>query len=72
MSTREILAELSQLTPIEREVIRSRLDDIDAAAPLSPEEKRLINERVEAYHQKPDAIVSWTVAEADIRKQMGL
>jgi hypothetical protein len=36
------------------------------------EEKRLINERVEAYRQNPDAIVSWTLAKADIRKQIGL
>jgi hypothetical protein len=32
-------------------MIRSRLDDIEAAAPLSPEEKRLIDERVAAYRQ---------------------
>ncbi len=72
MSTTEILAQLPRLTPAEREVVRSRLDDIDAAAPVSPEEKRLIDERVTAYRQNPGAGVSWAVAEADIRKQLGL
>lgn len=72
MSTTEILAQLPRLTPAEREVVRSRLDDIDAAAPLSPEEKQLITERVAAYRQNPGAGVSWAVAEEDIRKQLGL
>lgn len=72
MSTTEILAELSRLTPGERESIRSRLDAIDAAAPLSPEEQRLIDERVAAYRQNPGDGVPWAVAEAEIRKQLGL
>ena len=72
MSTTEILAQLPRLTAEERDAVRSRLDDIDAAAPLSPEEKRLIDERVAAYRQNPGAGVSWAVAEAAIRKQLGL
>ncbi len=72
MSTTEILAQLPQLTAAEREAVRSRLDDIDAAAPLTPEEKQLIAERVAAYRRNPAAGVSWAVAEADIRKQLGL
>ena len=72
MSTTEILAQLPRLTPAERDAVRSRLDDIDAAAPLSPEEKRLVDERVAAYRQNPTAGVSWAVAEAEIRKQHGL
>jgi hypothetical protein len=72
MSTTEILDQLPRLTPAEREAVRTRLDDIDAAAPLTPEEKRLIGERVAAYRQNPGASVAWAVAEADIRKQLGL
>ena len=72
MSTWEILAQLPRLTPAERETIRARLDDIDAAAPLSAQEKRLIDERVAAYRPNPGACVSWAVAEADIRSQAGL
>jgi hypothetical protein len=72
MSTAEILNQLPRLTPAEREAVRTRLDDIDAAAPLTPEEKRLINERVAAYRQNPGATVTWAVAETDIRKQLGM
>jgi hypothetical protein len=72
MSTTEILDQLPRLTPAEREAVRTRLDDIDAAAPLTPAEKRLIAERVAAYRQNPGAAVSWAVAEADIRKQLGM
>lgn len=72
MSTTEILAQLPRLTPAEREAVRTRLDDIDAAAPLTPEEKHLIGERVAAYRQNPGAGVAWAVAEADMRKQLGL
>ena len=72
MSTTEILAQLPRLTPADREMVRARLDDIDAAAPLSPAEKRLIDERVAAYRQNPGAAVSWAVAEGEIRKEIGL
>lgn len=72
MSTAEILTELSRLTPAEREMVRLRLDDLDAAVPLSPEEKRLVDERVAAYRQNPGSAVSWAVAENAIRKQHGL
>ena len=72
MSTPEILAQLPRLTPADREMVRARLDDIDSAAPLSPEEKRLVDERVAAYRQNPGAGISWAVAEAEVRKQIGL
>jgi hypothetical protein len=72
MSTTEILAQLTRLSPAEREAVRSKLDDIDAAAPFTPEEKHLIDERVAAYRQNPGAGVSWAVAEAEIRKRLGL
>lgn len=72
MSTTDILEQLPRLTAAEREAVRARLDDIDAAAPLSSEEQRLIKERVAAYRQNPETTVSWAVAEAEIRKQFGL
>lgn len=72
MSTTEILAQLPALTPVEREEIRSQLDAIDSAAPVTPEEKRLIDERTAAYRQNPGAAVSWAVAEDEIRKKIGL
>lgn len=55
MSTSEILARLPMLTPDERERIRSRLDALDSATPVSPEEMRLIDERVAAYRDNPRA-----------------
>ena len=72
MSTSEILAQLHRLTPAERDLVRSRLDDLEAAAPLSPQEQKIVDERVAAYRAKPDATLSWAVAEADIRKELGL
>jgi len=72
MSTTEILAQLPTLTPADRDKVRSQLDAIDSAAPLSPEEKRLVDQRVAAYRQNPSAAVSWAVAEDEIRKQVGL
>lgn len=72
MSTAEILAELHRLTPEERESIRARLDAIDEAAPLSVEERRLVDERVAAYRKEPGAAKTWAVAEGEIRKQLGM
>ncbi len=72
MSTTEILAQLPNLTPAERDTVRSRLDAIDSAAPLSPEEKRLVDERIAAYRQNPGAAVTWAVAEEKIREKHGL
>lgn len=72
MSTTEILAELSRLTPAERETVRYRLDDLDAAVLLTPEEQKLIAERVVAYRQNPGAGVSWAVSEGQIRLRLGL
>jgi hypothetical protein len=72
MSTSEILAQLPTLTPADREKIRSQLDAIDSAVPLSAEEKRLVDQRVAAYRRNPGASVSWVVAEEEIRKQAGM
>ena len=72
MSTTEILAQLPRLTPEERDLVRHRLDDIDSSSPLTPAEKQLVTQRVAAYRQNPDTGVSWAVAEAEIRKQLGL
>jgi hypothetical protein len=72
MGTSEILAQLPTLTSADREKIRSQLDAIDSAAPLSTEEKRLVEERVAAYRRNPGASVSWAVAEEEVRKQVGM
>lgn len=72
MSTTEILAQLGQLSPEDREVVRARLDAIDSAAPLSEAERELVAQRVAKYRQNPNATTSWAVAEPEVRKQLGL
>ncbi len=72
MSTTEILAQLPALSVADRERVRLELDAIDEAAPLSPAEKQMVEQRVAAYRQNPDATVTWAVAEESIRKQIGL
>lgn len=72
MSTTEILAQLPRLSEAEREAVRSQLDALDSAAPLTPEEKRLIDARVSSYRADPESGVSWAVAEPEIRQQLGL
>lgn len=70
MSASEILAQLTTLTPEDRERVRAQLDALDSApTPLSAEEKRLVDQRVAAYRQNPGVAVPWAVAEAEIRKQ---
>lgn len=63
---------LTKLSPAQRELVRSRLDALDEAEPLSPEERRLVADRLAAYRQRPDDVESWAVAETDIRKHLGL
>jgi hypothetical protein len=72
MSTTEILAQLPGLSPADRERVRSELDAIDEAAPLSPDEQQIVEQRVAAYRQNPNTALSWAVAEERIRKQIGL
>ncbi len=72
MSATEIHDQLPRLTSAERETVRSRLDEIEMFEPASPEEKRLIDARVAAYRQNPDAGTTWQVAETEIRQQLGL
>ena len=73
MSTAEILARLSQLSPDERALIRERLDALDdTVMELSPEERRLVAERVASHHHTPAAGTTWAVAESEIRQELGL
>jgi len=73
MSTAEILARLSQLSPDERTQIRERLDALDdAVMELSPEERRLVAERVATHYHNPAAGTTWAVAESEIHQELGL
>lgn len=76
MSKAEIVAELPQLSPAEREEIRLKLAELDGhewmdeADPLTDGEKALIQARLAAYEQDPQAGSSWAEVEARIRAQL--
>lgn len=72
MSTSDILASLPKLTPEERDTVRLCLDEIDSSAPATPEEQRIIAERIAAYRQSPDSAIEWRAAEDEIRTRLGL
>lgn len=75
MSKAEILAELPRLTSAERQEIRLKLARLDGeewlngAEPLTDAEKALLDERLAAYENDPDA-GSWEVVEACIRARL--
>ena len=76
MSTAEIVAELPQLSPGEREEIRLKLAELDGrdwmdeADPLTDGEKALIEARLAAYEKDPEAGSSWAEVEARIRARL--
>ena len=76
MSKAEIVAELPQLSPAEREEIRLKLAELDGhewmdeADPLTDGEKALIQARLAAYEQDPQAGSSWAEVEARIRARL--
>lgn len=64
MSKAEILAELSKLTPPDRQEIIHRLWDLEEMALLrgsepSAEEKALLDEALEEYRRHPNAGLPW-------------
>jgi putative addiction module component (TIGR02574 family) len=76
MSKADILAELPKLTPAERQEVRlklARLDGeawLDAGDPLTDTEKALLDARLAAYEQDPNAGSSWEEVEARIRARL--
>ena len=76
MSKAEIVAELPQLSPAEREEIRLKLAELDGhewmdeADPLTDGEKALIEARLAAYEKDPQAGSSWAEVEARIRTRL--
>lgn len=77
MSFQELLAELPSLTGEQRQALRVRLSELEGDGwiddgELSPEEKRVIEERLAEHERNPDAAISWEVAEAKLRARYGL
>ena len=76
MSKAEIVAELPQLSPAEREEIRLKLAELDGhewmdeADPLTDGEKALIQARLAAYEKDPQAGSLWAEVEARIRARL--
>jgi putative addiction module component (TIGR02574 family) len=76
MSKAEILAELTKLTPAERQEVRLKLTQIDGEEwldtnePLTDAEKALLEARLATYEKDPDAGSSWEEVEARIRARL--
>ena len=76
MSTVKILEELPKLTTEERNEIRLRLAELDRnlwfddEEPLTDTERAILEARLAAYEQDPDAGSSWAEVEARIRARL--
>ena len=80
MSKVEILEQLPKLTPEERHEVRANLDQLDGIAedawldeddPLSAEDKRLIDARLEAHERNPGAAIPWEQFDAQLKRRLG-
>lgn len=79
MSKADILHELPSLAPTDRQEIREKLDELDAIdgiewldnCELTEDEKRLLEQRLAAIDQNPNAGSSWEEVEARIRAKLG-
>lgn len=76
MSKARILEELPGLAPSDRAEISAKLYELnnegwlDANDPLADAEKALLNARLAAYQQDPDAGSSWEEVEFRIRARL--
>lgn len=76
MSKTEILAELPKLTPDERFEIRVKLAELDGDrwldddAPLTDEQKALLDARVADLEQNPNTSIPWEEAKKRIEARL--
>jgi putative addiction module component (TIGR02574 family) len=76
MSKLEILEELPRLSAEDRLEIRQKLNEIDGGEwldgddPLTDAEKSLLESRLAAYRQEPNAGSSWEEVEARLRARL--
>lgn len=59
----ELLANLEDFVTVEQ------LDELPHESFLSPEHKAILEKRLEAYHQNPESVVSWSVAYEKLRQR---
>jgi len=77
MSKVEILDQIPHLTPEERNEIRRKLDELDgnqwsdADAPLTSEEKALLEARLADMEAHPETSIPWAEAEARLKARFG-
>jgi putative addiction module component (TIGR02574 family) len=77
VSKSEILEELPKLTSEERHEIRLKLAELDGndwlndADPLTEEEKALIDSRIEAHEENPEAAIPWEEVRARLNRRLG-
>jgi putative addiction module component (TIGR02574 family) len=76
MSKSEILNALPNLSAKERQEILEKLLELETqgwldAADLTDDERRLIESRVEAHRQNPDAAIPWEDVEAELIARFG-
>jgi putative addiction module component (TIGR02574 family) len=77
MSKTEILEELPNLTPSERDEIRLKLAELDGDRwlddddPLTDEEKALIQSRIEAHEKNPESAIPWDEFKARLNRRLG-
>ena len=76
MSKSEILTELPNLSAKERREVLDRLLQLEGegwldAADLTEEERQLIESRLEAHGQNPDAAIPWDDVEAKLLARFG-
>ena len=76
MSKAEILEELPRLTPAERHEILVRLTELDGDLwldrddPLTPEDKALIEARMDAHERNPETAIPWDDFKANVRRRI--
>lgn len=71
------MAQLPNLSPEERDLLRVRLAELEGKdwmddGELTPEQKALIEARIAEHERNPAAVVSWEVAEAKLKARYGL
>jgi len=71
------MQELPKLSPEQRDLLRIRIAELAGEewmddGELSPEEKRVIEERLAEHERNPESAIPWEVTEAKLRTRYGL
>lgn len=77
MSFKEVMAELPNLSPEQRDLLRVKLAELEGKVwmddgELTSEQKALIEARIAEHERNPTGVVSWEVAEAKLKARYGL